>query len=122
MSIGTLCPNCGEEYDLRRKCCPVCTINVEMRSAHPPHKTWSEPGYLPFEMFGERFAVTRHPSNLDGPEPWRVSHVATGVAIPNTGAKSHTEARDLARLFLGDVGEKKFKDGLARLRAHLSTV
>jgi hypothetical protein len=120
MSIETTCPICSAEYDLRHDGCPACTIMVEMRSKLQPHKTWSEPGYLPFEMHGEQFAVTRNVAALDSPIRWRVSHVKTGAAIPSSDGETHAEAKANGIASLTKVGPEKFQQALSRLREHIA--
>jgi hypothetical protein len=87
-----------------------------MRSAHPPYKTWKELGHGPFEIHGEQFAVTRNVGALDSPMKWRVSHVATGVAIPQTEGETMEIARDAGVGVLSQVGPEKFHAALARAR------
>ncbi len=91
-------------------------VKVEMRSAHPPYNTWQEDGYGPFELHGETFAVTRNVGALDSPLKWRVSHVATGIAIPRTAAETKEKARAEAITVLGEIGPKKFHAALAKAR------
>lgn len=109
-----ICPGSGQP-------CDPANVIVEMRSSEPPFKTWRELGYLPFEMFGEKFAVTRNAaSGLVGELKWRVSHVATGVAVPRTGSDSKKYSAKAARDELEFVGEEKFKAALARVRATIA--
>jgi ribosomal protein L37E len=114
MSIETVCKKCGEEYDVRHGACPVCEppITVKMRTAHYPFNTWDEAGWLPFEMHGERFAVTRIPCALDSPIRWRVSHVGTGVALPDTDSARQEEAKAKAIEVLTKQGAEKLKAAL----------
>ena len=92
------------------------SVIVEMRSAHPPYKTWQEEGYGPFVIHGETFAVTRNVGAFDSPLKWRVSHVATGIAIPHTAAETKVQARDAALNVLGGIGPEKFHAALAKAR------
>jgi len=118
MSVETVCKKCGEEYDMRHGACPVCQppVTVKMRSAHYPFNTWDEAGWLPFEMHGEQFAVTRIPCALDSPIRWRVSHVATGVALPSTASETQEEAKTKGIDALTNAGPEKFKTALDRVR------
>lgn len=91
-------------------------VKVEMRSAYPPYETWQEDGYGPFELHGETFAVTRNVGALDSPLKWRVSHVATGIAIPRTAAETKEKAHAEALTVLEEIGPKKFHAALAKAR------
>jgi len=117
MSIEIICKDCGAEYDIRHGDCPACTIEMNVRSAHAPYDTWPATGHLPFEMHGERFAVTRIPYALNDAQQWRVSHVDTGVALPRTMGATKEEARDAAKAVLAVVGAEKLQAGLATARA-----
>jgi hypothetical protein len=117
MSIETICKNCAAEYDLRHGDCPACTIEINVRSAHPPYDTWPATGHLPFEMHGERFAVTRIPCALNDAQQWRVSHVETGVALPRTQGSTKEEALANAKAVLAQGGQEKLKASLTQVRA-----
>lgn len=105
-----ICPGTG-------KPCDPADVIVEMRSAHPPFKTWRELGHMPFEVFGEQFAVTRNTAaRLAGSLKWKVTHVATGIAVPRTGSDSQKDAVQEARSMLEFIGEKQFKAALSRAR------
>lgn len=116
MSIETTCKDCGAEYDMRHDSCPACTVEVNLRSLRPPYETWMAVGYLPFEMYAERFAVTRIPCGFDDNE-WRVSHVRTGAAVPKTDAETKEGALDKAKRVLAEVGAEKFRAAMAKLEA-----
>lgn len=96
-------------------------VVIEMRSAHPPYKTWREIGHLPFEFYGERFAVTRNVNALDSPYKFRVSHIATGIAIPQSDGETKIEAKAAGLAALAKVSEKKFKAALAKARVAIAT-
>lgn len=104
-----ICPGSG-------KPCDPADILVEMRSGREPHKTWRELGHLPFEMHGEKFAVTRNVAALNKHQAWRVSHVATGAAIPHSIGATKEEARDAGMKSVVDIGDEKFHAALGRLR------
>lgn len=109
-----ICPGTG-------KPCDPAHVIVEVRTREHPGKPFRELGYLPFEMFGEQFAVTRNlAGGLSGALKWRVSHVATGTALPRTGSDSQEVAVKNARNELEFIGEKKFKAALAKVREFIA--
>jgi hypothetical protein len=109
-----ICPGTGQP-------CDPNDVIVEMRNARPPYRTWRELGHGPFEIHGEQFAVTRNVGALDSPLKWRVSHVATGIAIPSTEAESKTAARDAGLGVLSAVGPEKFHAALTLARDMIAT-
>lgn len=117
MSIETVCPQCGAEYDTRHDRCPACTVHVECREKTPPYKTWAAVGYLPFEMYGERFAVTRNPAATVANAPaWRVSHVETGTAVPKSDAETPQKAKEYGEKKLQEAGKIRFLEALQRIK------
>ena len=76
-------------------------------------------GYLPFEKFGERFAVTRslQTSVLFGDsQSWRVSHIETGIALPGVFERTKLLAQQAGIALLDEKGEAKLKLAIAEGR------
>ena len=93
------------------------TVEVQCREKTPPYKTWTTIGYLPFEMYGEQFAVTRNPAApLAGDLAWRVSHVETGAAVPKSDAETPEEAKERGEKILQEVGKNRFLEALQRIK------
>lgn len=92
-------------------------IEMNVRSAHPPYDTWPATGHMPFEIHGERFAVTRIPCTLNDAQQWRVSHVETGAACPRTIGATIEEALANGKATLAEVGPDKLKASLAKVRS-----
>lgn len=90
---------------------------MNVRSAFPPYDTWPATGHLPFEMHGERFAVTRIPCALTDTHQWRVSHVETGAACPRTNGATMEEALANGKATLAEVGPDRLKASIAKVRA-----
>lgn len=104
---------------MRRDYCPTCTVSVEIRSNLPPYATFPGVGYLAFVVHGERFAVTLVPG-ITKSQPFRVSHVATGCAVPNTDACTKELAQQVGREFLESLTPEKLQASLAKVRALIS--
>jgi hypothetical protein len=117
-----MCPSCGTEYDARMNACPGCAIPIEMRDAKPPFKTWTATGHLPFEMFGEKFAVTELPGlGILRDKPWRATHVETGAGLPGTECNTMREVPEHTKKKLAEVGEEKFRAALQRIKQRIAT-
>lgn len=118
MTTKTLCRYCSTEYDCFP--CPACTVVVKLRTAGPPYVELYEMGYLAFEQYGERFAVTRIVGGLDRKHIWRVTHVATGTALPGTEALKKKRARANGLAVLAQTSEEKLKAEIERAKAVLA--
>jgi len=84
-------------------------IEVTIQGGNPPSFTWKTHGFLPFQCFGERFAVTPV-IGQDG--VWHATHIATGVAVPNTKRTTKKAVPNAAKAYLRTVGEAKFNHAL----------
>ena len=76
-------------------------------------------GYLPFEKFGERFAVTRSlPSTtlFEHTSSWRVTHIETGIALPGIYENTKLLAQKAGIALLDEKGEVKLKRAIAEVR------
>ena len=116
MSIETTCKKCGEEYDLRHGECPVCTVTIEMRSSRPPYDTREVKGYLPFEVHGERFAVTRIPCALTDEKQWRATHIETGAGVPGSDCAKMEDVPALLRTMAAKSNPEKLRAAVAKCR------
>lgn len=92
-------------------------ISINVRAAQPPYDTYPATGHLPFEMHGERFAITIIPNPLNDFQKWRVTHIDTGAAIPGVFEATIELARERGMAHLTEVGPEKLKAALARVRA-----
>lgn len=119
MSIETTCSNCGAEYDIRHGDCPACTVRIQMRSARPPYDTWTDVGHLPFEVHGEKFAVTRISMTMRHSH-WRATHIATGVGVPGSECVEMKDVPAQTKALLKQIGPAKLQDALKRARAHFA--
>lgn len=120
MSIETTCPNCFEEYDMRHGECPACSIQMNVRGSIPPYNTWPATGHWPFEMDGERYAVTTNPAALGEWEKWRVSHVETGTSVPGSAAATKEQAIKKAKDAMANAGPEKVKRAIEYVRMLIS--
>lgn len=116
MSVETVCKECGAEYDMRHGECPACTIDLNIRSSENPKETFPGTGHLPFEMYGERFAVTQRLAAKAVDPQWLVTHVETGVAVPNSCAVTKEKARANGIEILTKVGKAQFHYSLAQIK------
>jgi hypothetical protein len=119
MSIETKCPNCGEEHDMRHDGCPVCTIDVQIRQAIYPYQLVKTRGYLPFEIFAEKFAAHESPAPINEFQKWRVTHLDTGAALPNCLAPTAKEAVERAKQQLVTLGSIKVKAAIEKIRKRI---
>ena len=84
-------------------------IELAVRTADFPYAKWPATGHLPFEVHGERFAVTANPSALAAEQEWRVSHVGTGMAVPRAKGATMEQAREKAIAVLTEVGPERLR-------------
>ncbi len=92
-----------------------------MRSLNPPYNTWQTFGYHPFEVFGERFAITAIPASEPTDGHFRATHIATGAAVPNTECDELRDVYAKACKVLESVGPgvlRKSLDKVAELLAN----
>lgn len=121
MSIETVCPHCGAEFDTRHEDCPNCTIDVLLREKEYPFHQYPAKGYRLFEVYGEKFAVTRTGHVKANAPKWRVSHVETGAWVPESEAQSKIQAIEKARHVLNSIGQERFMASLKKVKDKIST-
>lgn len=92
-------------------------LKIKMRSARPPYDTWEVDGYLPFEVHGERFAVTRIPCALNDDLQWRATHIETGTAVQATACAKMEGVPPLLQELAAKSNPEKLRQGLAKVRA-----
>jgi len=83
-------------------------LKVTCRSAE---HSWTTEGFLPFEIYGEKFAVTE---NLGF---WRATHIKTGAAVPCTDCSRKTSVKKAALAVLEKAGEAAFKKAIKSIKA-----
>src|SRR4051812_47548790 len=86
---------------------PGAELRILTRSMEPPYVVRETIGYLPFEVFGEKFAVTCVWSAEITQDFWRATHIATGAAVPKTGCELIEDVPAKAREVLETVGREK---------------
>ena len=91
-------------------------IPLEIRAATAPYEKYKTTGFFPFEVHGERFAVTRRPGT-DEQRRWHATHIETGSAVPGTACEMSTEVKALAIDRLTRVRPEKLKAALDKVRA-----
>lgn len=91
------------------------TVPVIVRDNFPPYRVREVEGHAPFEVFGERFAVTAIPCRLpDDVQQWRATHVESGCGVPDTNCATIDMVETAARIYLDKVGPQKLKEAIAK--------
>lgn len=102
---------------------PCSPLSVFILDGNPPYAKTETLGYLPFEVFGEQFAVTRIPlPSLEGEPEWRATHIATGAGVPQTDCVHQRQVPSRTRHILERHGEAKFKAAIAKAVSLLANV
>ena len=94
----------------------IDAIPLEIRAATAPYKKYKTTGFFPFEVHGERFAVTPRPGT-DERRRWHATHIETGFAVPGTACEMLTDVQPLAIDRLTRCGPEKLKAALDKVRA-----
>ena len=82
---------------------------IKIRSSTPPYDEYTTTASHPFEVFGEKFAVTK----TDRCQ-YRATHLATGTAIPGSECEFAADVPAQTERLLTSVGEAKLKAGIAK--------
>lgn len=121
MNDEIICQHCGAKYAAVLDHCPACTIDVLLRESEYPFHQYPAKGYRLFEVYGEKFAVTRTGHVKAIAPKWRVSHVETGAWVPESEAQSKHLAIDKAKRVLNSIGQERFMASLKKVKDKIST-
>lgn len=91
-------------------------LKIPFRAKEPPHAISYVEAYFPFQVFGEKFAVTMEPLG----QGFRATHIDTGTALLNTTCPSATDVPVKTEEVLRVVGAERLRKGIASIRARIS--
>ena len=96
-------------------------VEIYMRESTTPYNIWKGFGYMPFEVHGQKFAVTMNRSTLEQSRTWRVTHIKTGAAVPGTEGATIAQAKANGMSILLSKGPEKLKEALEKVAEILKT-
>ena len=86
---------------------------IKIRSCTPPYDEYTTTASHPFEVFGEKFAVTET-GIFAVVGQYRATHLETGTAIPGSECEFAADVPAQTERLLTSIGEAKLKAAIAK--------